>query len=206
MKTRFLSTLLAGATLLLAGCLAESKNPLSTPEASTIDARLEGIYVSRREKRSDDLDGWHFHYRGANADASGRSRTTPWLEVLDVEHEKNGGLKGAAYRALTTHLGGQDYLSFIQLGSTGDKEKSAVYSFARYEVNWSGDLRVWLVNSGALADAIKTGKLRGTVTQHKTSDDILLTDSTEHLAAFVAAGDPVKLFGGKPLILYRLAR
>jgi hypothetical protein len=206
MNTRLLSALLAGASLFLAGCLAESKNPLSTPSSSTIDKRLEGIYVARREKSGDDLDGWHFHYRGAKADASGRSSTTPWLVVLDVQHEKNGGLKGAAYRALTTHLGGQDYMSFIQLGSEGGKAKSSLYSFARYEVSWSGDIRVWLVNSGALADAIKKGQLRGAVTQHKYSDDILLTDSTEHLAAFVAAGDPVKLFGGKPLILYRLAK
>ena len=44
------------------------------------------------------------------------------------------------------------------------------------------------------------------MTQHKNTEDIHLTDSTEHLAAFVAASDPVKLFGGKPLVLYRLAR
>ena len=63
--------------------------------------------------------------------------------------KKEGGLKGDVYRALTTHLGGQDYMSFIELGTAGDKEKASLYSFARYEVSWSGDIRVWLVNSGA---------------------------------------------------------
>ncbi|MEP6667734.1 MAG: hypothetical protein ABJF10_01190 [Chthoniobacter sp.] len=206
MNIRLLPTLLAAATLLFAGCLPESKNPLSTPATSTIDARLEGIYVARRDKKDDDLSGWHFHYRGAKAGANGKARSTPWLEVLDIEHRKDGGLKGEAYRVLTTHLGGRDYMSFIELGSDNGKEKASLYSFARYEVSWAGDIRVWLVNSSVLAQAIKSGKLRGTVKTHKNSEDVLLTDSTEHLAAFVAASDPATLFGGKPMVLYRLAR
>ncbi|MDR3406820.1 MAG: hypothetical protein P4L99_30325 [Chthoniobacter sp.] len=206
MNIRLLPTLLAAATLLFAGCLPESKNPLSTPKTSTIDSRLEGVYVARREKKDDDLDSWHFHYRGAKAGANGQARTTPWLQVLDIEHRKDGGLKGNAYRVLTTHLGGNDYMSFIELGSEGGKETAALYSFARYEVSWTGEVRVWLVNSGALAKAIKSGKLRGTVKSHKYGEDVRLTDSTKHLAAFVAASDPATLFGGKPLVLHRLAR
>jgi len=206
MNTRLLPTLLAAATLLLAGCLPESKNPLSTPKTSTIDARLEGVYVARRDKKDDDLEGWHFHYRGAKVGANGQARTTPWLEVLDIEHRKDGGLKGNAYRVLTTHLGGQDYMSFIELGSDSGKGKASLYSFARYEVSWAGDIHVWLVNSGVLAKAIKSGKLHGTVKSHKYGEDVLLTDSTERLAAFVAASDPATLFSGKPLVLYRLAR
>ncbi len=128
MKFRLLPPLLAAATLLLAGCLPESKNPLSTPKTSTIDSRLEGVYVARREKKDDDLDSWHFHYRGAKAGANGQARTTPWLQVLDIEHRKDGGLKGNAYRVLTTHLGGQDYMSFIELGS--EEGKGALRSTA----------------------------------------------------------------------------
>lgn len=199
MNIRIIPALLAAVSLLLAGCLPESKNPLSTPATSTIDPRLEGIYVQRREKGDDDLNGWHFHYRETNA--NGRITVTPWLEVLNVEHRKGGALKGDAYRALTTHIGMQDYLSFIQLGGT-----TALYSFARYEVSWSGDIRVWLVNTEALAQAVKTGKLHGKVKTSKLGQDVLITDSTERLAAFVAASDPTKLFNGKPLILYRLAR
>ncbi len=114
MNARLLPALLAAATLLLAGCLPESKNPLSTPATSAIDSRLEGIYVQRREKKDDDLAGWHFHYRGTKVGSNGEARSTPWLEVLNVEHVKDGGLKGDAYRALTTHLGGHDYLSFFE--------------------------------------------------------------------------------------------
>jgi hypothetical protein len=206
MNLRLLPTLLAAAALLLAGCLPESKNPLSTPATSTIDTRLEGLYVQHREKKGDDLAGWHFHYRGVKAESNGRARTTPWLEVLDIEHRSDGGLKGEAYRILTTHLGGQDYLSFTEIGSGADKDKASLYSFARYEFGWGGDLRVWLVNSGVLAQAVKSGKLHGTVKSHQSGEDVLLTDSTERLAAFVAASDPATLFSGKPLVLYRLAQ
>ena len=199
MKLRLLPTLLAAASLLLAGCLPESKNPLSTPTTSTVDSRLEGIYVQRREKREDDLNGWHFHYRETSA--NGRTIVTPWLEVLNVEHRKGGALKSDTYRALTAHIGGQDYISFIEVGGT-----NALYSFARYEVSWSGDIRVWLVNTDALALAVKTGKLHGTVKTSKLGQDVLLTDSSERLAAFVAASDPTKLFNGNPLTLYRLTR
>ena len=75
MNARFFPALIAVATVLLAGCLPESKNPLSTPANSTIDRRLEGLYVQRRDKSSDNLGGWHFHYRGAKAGTDGRSHT-----------------------------------------------------------------------------------------------------------------------------------
>jgi hypothetical protein len=206
MNIRLVSALLAAASLLFAGCLPESKNPLSTPANSTIDARLEGIYSQRREKTDDELGGWHFHYHGTKAGPDGRPRTTPWLDVLNVSHEKEGGLKGDAYRALTTHIGVHDYLSFFELGAGADKGRATLYSFARYEVNWAGDLRVWVANSEAFAQAIKSGKVRGTVKHQKMGDDVMLTDSTENLAAFVTAGDPAMLFSGKPLVFYRLAR
>lgn len=199
MTIRLVSALLAAASLLLAGCLPESKNPLSTPKTSAIDTRLEGIYVQRREKRDDDLNGWHFHYREMSAD--GRNTVTPWLDVLNVEHRKGGALKSDAYRALTAHIGGQDYMSFIEVGGV-----SALYRFARYEVSWSGDIRVWLVDTDALAAAVKTGKLHGTVKVSGSTKDVMITDSTDRLAAFVAASDPVKLFSGKPLVLFRLTR
>lgn len=201
MNIRLLPTLLAAASLLLAGCLPESKNPLSTPKNSTVDQRLEGIYVSRREKKDDDLSSMHFHYRGIKAD--GQVRATPWLEVLQVEHEKTGGMKASAYHVLTTHIGGQDYMSFQDLSKGKDK---TLYSFARYEFSWNGTLRIWLINSDAVAQAIHSGKLQGTVKPSKFTQDITITDSTEHLAAFVQASDPAALFAGKPMVLYRLTQ
>jgi len=206
MRPQLFLSIFCLAALSLAGCLPESKYPLSTPSTSVIDPRLEGAYVQRDKDGKENAGFWHFHYRGVHTDSGAPARTTAWLEVLAVEHAKDGGLNTHRYEALTTHLGGHDYLSFIDLPDKSGKSKLLPYSFARYEVNWRGDLRIWLADNAAFATAIKGGHLRGKVTHGKFGDTVELTDTTEHLAAFVAASDPKVLFGGQPMVMRHLAR
>jgi hypothetical protein len=192
--------------LLLASCLPESKNPLSSPSASRIDRRLEGVYAPRGKDSDDGEEYWHFHYRGVRtASSHDAPRTTPWLEVMSVQSLKDGGLKTQRYEALTTAIGGRDYMSFIEIPTSGAKTKSLPYKFARYEVNWRGDVRIWIAGDKAFAAAIKAGKLRGTVTHGKIVDAVEITDTTERLAAFIAASDPKVLFGGDSMVLRRTA-
>lgn len=195
---------LAGA-LLLAACFPESKNPLSSPAASDIDEHLSGVFAQRDKTGKEDPAYWHFHYHRTASSAPGKFRDTPLLEVMSVSHTRDGGLKTNRYLALATHLGGHHYLSFIDFSGTRTDGQPRTYGFARYEVNWRGEIRIWLANNNAFAQAIKTGKLRGNVKTRKTGDDVELTDTTAHLAAFVAAGDPEKLFGGNPMVLKHLA-
>ena len=199
--------LLAAACLFFAGCLPESINPLSTPAASFIDPRFEGVYQEVR-KDKDAKDGsafWHFHYRGASDTAKGVRRSTTQLEIIGIGHKPKGGLDIARYKALATKIAGHDYLSFMELPPDGAKKSPLTYSFARYEVTWRGDLRIWLANESAFAAAVKAGKLRGKVTTSKFSDSVTLTDTTAHLAAFIAAGDPGKLFDSEPMTFRRLS-
>jgi hypothetical protein len=85
--------------------------------------------------------------------------------------------------------------------------KSLRYGFARYEVNWRGDLHIWLAKENAFGAAVEAGKLRGKVRPGKYSCGVELADTTERLAAFVAAENPKDLFGGKPdWVLRRIAR
>ena len=200
-----LSACLAAACLLFAGCVPESINPLSTPATSSIDPRFEGVYQEvRKDKDAQDGSGfWHFHYRGASDTAKGVRRSTTQLEIVGIGHEPKGGLDIGRYKALATKIAGQDYLSFIALSEDG-KKSAATYSFARYEVTWRGDLRIWLANESAFVAAVKVGKLRGKVTSSKFSNSVTLTDTTAHLAAFLAAGDPGKLFDTEPMTFRRL--
>ena len=191
---------------MFAGCLPESKNPLSTPQISTIDARIEGVYAQQKEKSDESPAYWHFHYRGAKPGAVNRARSTPWIEILGVSHEKDSGLDNGHYRALATHLGGHDYLSFVDLGPDGARKSAGNFSFARYEVNWRGNLRIWIVDKNAIAAAIKSGQLRGTVKVGKWNTSVLVTDTTARLAAYFAAAEPAKLFSGKPMVFRRVAR
>ena len=197
----------ATACLLLTGCLPESINPLSTPATSAIDPRFEGVYQEvRKDKDAKDGSGfWHFHYRGADDSAKGVRRSTTQLEIVGIGHEPKGGLDIGRYQALATKIAGHDYLSFIELPSGGAKKSPLTYSFARYEVTWRGDLRIWLANESAFVAAVKTGQLRGKVTTSKFSDSVTLTDTTANLAAFIAAGDPGKLFDTEPMTFRRLS-
>ncbi len=197
-------SLLAAVCLLFAGCLPESINPLSTPATSAIDPRFEGVYQDSKDAKAG-VSYWHFHYRGASALAKGVRRSTTWLEIAGISHEPKGGLEITRYKALATKIAGQDYLSFIGLPEDGPKKSAATYSFARYEVTWRGDLRVWLANESAFVTAVKAGKLRGKVTSSKFGDSVTLTDTTVHLAAFIAAGDSHKLFNEEPMIFRRLS-
>jgi hypothetical protein len=216
MSPRLLPALAILGSLLLAGCFPESTNPLSTPATSTVDPRLEGVYVAHRDKTDDGLYIYHLHYRGERGSVGGPPLVTPWLEILNINHSKGKPLEGIAYRALTTHLGGHDYMSVLELGSVtssesglakpAQAENARLYWIARYEIDGAGMLRVWMMNIKAWEDAIKTGKIHGQIKPHKEGDDVLVADSTENLAKLVTKGDPAVLFGGKPLVLYRLAR
>ena len=216
MSPRFLCALAILGSLLLAGCFPESTNPLSTPATSTVDPRLEGVYVAHREKPDDALSVWHLHYRGEKT-AAGASAVSPWLEILNIDHPRNRALEGTAYRVLTTHFGAHDYMSILELGNVTSPENGLVkpsaggggrqqYWIARYEIGETGVLRVWMMNTKSVEEAIKAGKIRGLVKPHKEGDDVLLTDSTEDLAKFVTKSDTAALFAGKPITLYRLSR
>lgn len=204
MKSRLIPALFAVASFLLAGCLPESMNPLSTPATSRIDSRIGGVYAQQKEGKMEDSAFWHFHYRGAPPGKNQQPRTTTKIEIVGVSHQSAGSLDGARYHAFATRLGGHDYLSFVEEKNDGAKKEN--YSFARYEVNWRGDLRLWLLDNEAIAAAVQSGKLRGKVRTTQYGKDVLLTDTTANLAAFMAASDPSTLFDKKPMVLRRLAR
>ena len=198
--------ILAAASLFFAGCMPESINPLSTPATSLIDPRFEGIYQEAgKENETKNSHGfWHFHYRGASDGANGVRRSTTWLEIFGIGHEPKGGLEITRYKALATKIAGHDYLSFIALSEDG-KKSAATCSFARYEVNWCGDLRIWIAKESAFVSAVKAGKLRGKVTSSQFGASVTLTDTTANLGAFIAAGDPRELFDSEPMVFRRLS-
>jgi hypothetical protein len=203
MKSRYVAALLAVACLFLTGCLPESKNPLSSPADSIYDAHLEGDYRGDSKKET---AFWHFRYRREYHGKNHEHDISPWIDVAYVGYNKDRSLERCVYKVLATEIAGRKYLSFITLPNDGSERRTVRYNFARYEVNWRGDLRIWLNSQSAFEAAIKSGQLSGKVTPNNYSSNVELTDTTAHLAAFVAAGDPQVLFGGEPLVLRRIAR
>lgn len=203
MNARHFAALLAAACLFLTGCLVESRSPLSSPAASLYDTQLEGDY---RQVDKDETGFWHFRYRRENRGQHHEHEISPWIDVVSVGYSKDGSLERSGYKVLATQIAGQKYLSFISLPDDGSEKRTVSYSFARYEVNWRGELRIWLADEASFVAAVKAGKLRGKITTGKFGSSVVLTDTTAHLAAFIAAGDPGALFDGKPMVLRRSAR
>jgi hypothetical protein len=203
MKARHFAALLAVACLFLAGCLPESKNPLSSPANSLYDAHLEGDY---RTVDKNETAFWHFRYRRENHGKNREHEISPWIDLACVSYSKDSSLERGGYEVLATQIAGRKYLSFRPVPYDGSKKRPIWYGFARYEVNWRGDLRIWLASERAFVAALKAGKLSGKVTPGKYSPSAELTGTTEHLAAFVAAGNPQDLFDGEPMVLRRIAR
>jgi len=206
MCSRFYLLPLALIGLLLSACLPESKNPLSLPSTSVVDSRLEGALRAAGQGQKEDAGYWHFHYRGVHAEMGRRPARRPGWKVLTVEPAKDGGLKTHRYEALATRLAGMIISASSIFRTKAGSGRACPYSFARYEVNWRGDLHVWIADDKAFAAAVKAGKLRGQVSHSQFGDEVGSPDTTEHLAAFVAASDPKVLFSSEPMVMRRLAR
>ena len=159
--------------LSLTGCLPVSQNPLSSPENGGTDPRLVGVWYG---KSGEDEIFLHF-IQGTE------------MQVVEVDHEKKGAAHTTLYNVFVTVLGEQHYLN-IREG------KNKPYYLANYQVK-EGVLKISLMSDQSLAKAIKAGKLKGTVAEKSGDLDVTITDSTEHLAAFVKKSETEKLFDQK---------
>jgi hypothetical protein len=114
------------------------------------------------------------------------------MQIVEVDHEKKGAAHTTLYSMFPSVIGGQHYMN-VREG------KDKPYYLARYQLADEGTLSIWLMSDKAAAKAVKSGKLKGKVVekQQGSDRDITLTDSTEHLAAFVHKSDPQILFDQK---------
>lgn len=172
--------LLLLVALTLSGCLPVSQNPLSSPENATADSHLFGVWYGKSGE-----DQIFLHFVPGN---------TAEMQVVEVDHEKKGAAHTTLYTVFPSVLGEQHYLN-IREG------KGKPYHLAHYQVV-GGTLKIELMSDKSLAKAIKAGKLKGDVAEKTESDgsidrNITITDSTEHLAAFVKKSDPTLLFDQK---------
>jgi hypothetical protein len=184
---------------LLTGCLPESVNPIAPPSMSVTEPRLEGVWQpvpGKGEKTG--ADCYHFHLRWAQ---DGRLRS-PWIDVLGVDHpERAGDLTTTKSRMLPAKIGDRSYLSYAEMKPG---RPAATFEFLRYDFDWRGRLRMWPAEEQPFIDAVRTGKLRGTVTGKGSSASVVLTDTSERIAAFVAATGDAKLFRSEPLMLKKV--
>jgi hypothetical protein len=202
MQIRTLGLLAVTVAGLLAGC-DDSKNPLSTPQASKPDARLGGVW------RLKDADGnvtyYHVGPLGEKAPAS-------VMRVASVTHAKDGKLQEPGeFLVFPTALGENTYLNV-----GGDHEKiklleekgwaaDTIDSYFVFKYRIEGDsLSLQMMDPEAKRKAIEGGKIKGVIETGKNGPNrVRFSDTTENLARFVTgAGD--SLFSKEPLHLERV--
>jgi hypothetical protein len=187
--------LLLAVSLLLSGCetVVVSKNPLSSPDSAVVDPRLEGLWRAR--------DGSYYEYvafgshaaRGANLIVKfGKSfAKSPGSDQLGWSSSMNFFVTRAKRR---------NYLNlsnrFERSGVDGEPRVFVRgYMFVAYHFARPGEVVIAELQADFIAKAVKEGKLKGKTQDDGFGPNTFLTDSSEHLTAFIEASKTEEVFG-----------
>lgn len=162
--------------LSLSACLPESEHPIAPPDAAKSDPRLLGSWINVAE------DGYAVFHVLTDPDRS------PEWEVISVELDFEGIGETENYVVHVTQLPQASYLNVLVRGDeTG-------YLIGRYEFTGSDKLAVRFAEAEKLAEAVRSGKLKGEVRPESGSDDVRITAGSEEWQAFLATASD-DLFG-----------
>ncbi len=189
---------MAGLALcaLISACTVTSDNPLCAPEDGHADPRLLGDWFGKKEQ-----DLFRFtQKKGA------------WMHV-DIVPPKRGD-KIDSYDFYPVTIGKNNYLNVVMDGKDAQGKPKKVYTFVRYRITHDSVLEMAMISQQASADAVNSGKLKGTVVQPKDAMmvgnpphpdiDVTLSGSSAELARFIRHADVDALFGDKMETLIRV--
>ena len=182
-------------SLLLSGCetVVVSKNPLSSPDSAAVDPRLEGLWRAK--------DGSYYEYvafgshaaRGANLIVKfGKSfANSPSSDQLGWSNSMN---------FFVTRTRRRNYLNlsnnFERSGADGEPRVPVRgYVFVAYHLSKPGELVIAELQGDFIAKAVKEGKLKGETKDDGFGPKTFLTDSSDHIAAFIEASKTEEVFG-----------
>ena len=173
-------------TAVLAGCMPESKEPLAPPSAALPEPRLVGTWFARVE---DDQVYLKIRERDGN-----------WFDIANFDTTKDGKDTLVYYRGYVTQAGDRRIANLQEVGGANGS-----YFFATYRLESANRLVVRFISEKAVADAIKAGRLKGTVKESSLGNDVTITDDPARIAEFLASADAAALFD-KSLTFTRTAR
>jgi hypothetical protein len=156
--------------LLLTACYPESKSPLTDENNSQPDKDLIGVW---RGKIENDLVYFHF--------AKGKKNE---INGVEIDHQTDSGLKVTAYDIFCTKIGESKYLSVHEVG----EKKPAGYLFFKYAIS-NKKLMFWAIDDKKLAEAIKSGALKGEVKENSVISDVKIDDTTANIINFIKSAN-----------------
>ncbi len=157
-----------------------SKNPLSSPEKSTIDADLYGPWELVAEGDLAEVRGFlhlgqdeklvHFHF---------------------ISHEAEGRIGFVNSRAFTTRIGDIKYLN-LKIDAFGPIQEEVIkkmaqgkYTFAQYELVSPDQLRLSVIDGETVKRDIQADKIEGKVEYHMRNMEVSLVASSKKLAKYI---------------------
>jgi len=144
------------------------------PKDSHTDPNLIGDWLDKNDQET---------YRITTA------KESPWMHVEVIK----AGAKTDSYDFYSTTLGKNTFANVIVLNESNPAMPPKAYTFVRYSVSKAGILKMWSLSPDKIADAVRSGKLKGTVSKDK-DPDVYLTDDSAVLAKFIQSSDVDKLF------------
>ncbi|NTV52897.1 MAG: hypothetical protein HGA76_07800 [Candidatus Firestonebacteria bacterium] len=176
---------LIGWGFLIPACYFTSINPL--PKSPAVDPGLLGCWKVQCDEKTPSPEQNYFLFL--------EDKDGFFQAVLLNDHYQYDEF----YRGFCSEINGQKYLNVKQLSWGNEKSGPAMdknYSLVHYKITEGKRLEITLLDEDKLKEALAKKRLQGSLP--KPSDDLVLSDSTENLAAFFGKQDPVGLLG-KPL-------
>jgi hypothetical protein len=195
---------LCGVVLCTLASCVESDRPLSDALKSEQDSRLDGLW-SLTNKQG---DVEYLHIGAEASEPVDRNRVEPEPGMMRYctithSHQARGLGKAGEGHFFRTKIDGEDFANWV-IPADEAKHKPMTYCFLKYSVD-EKQLVMWDQDAEATAKAIEAGKLKGVVQRKKNQgksataefDELRITDSTENIAAFFAAGGAKSCFPDK---------
>jgi hypothetical protein len=158
--------------ILLGGCIAYSDNPLTDPNSERIDPPILGTWFWNEKSDSG------FVHIGLNKESK-------QLQVIMIEHDKDGTIDVSEFKGHTSSLGNNKYLN-LKWVRPGDEPNG--YLLIKYSTK-GASLTTSLLDVEVIKNAVKEGKLKGTVGKEKYAPSISITEEQKKLQEFVLKHD-----------------
>jgi hypothetical protein len=174
--------LAALAALSVSACVSV-KEPIGTSVGYVNDGALEGLWIG---KPSDDKSIGYYHVI-LNDDAT--------MTVVGIA--PRSGKDKASWGTLeltTVVLGANHYMNARETSEDGKPKPPDDASYPLYYTVKGDTLSVFAFDSAKVEDAIKAGRIEGTITKDKFGDTVAITADGAHLDAFLKAPDAPGMF------------
>jgi hypothetical protein len=174
----------AAAALMLAGCLpVTTKTPVGTTTGLKADPALYGTWKGYDPKGKDDTPIF-FHFFKGKADRMQAA-------MVQAAGAKDDGI--TAFDITTASLGKNRFINAVITDDKGTPADAAAKSFPVLYTLKGRTLTLYLVDEDKATEAVKTGKIKGTI-DPGVGGDVTITEDAKELDALMAKPEAKNIF------------